>query len=174
MKAPVQFRTPDRFGIPLPILTWEIQLGIFPPVSIKESGRVPIQGGLAVHAQISGPRFFCLGSPCSPMAPSSAKQPQPTAQEKHEQGRGYGEGQEAYGGGDFQVGHWFLHQGHPTRPKKRESILQPRPGLRKEGNYDKAIADFTKAIQLNAKDAEAYFNRGAGLWDERQLRQGDC
>ena len=30
----------------------------------------------------------------------------------------------------------------------------------KEGDYDSAIADYTKAIEIDPKDAKAYYNRG--------------
>ena len=35
-------------------------------------------------------------------------------------------------------------------------LCQPGLGLRKKGLWDKAIADFTEAIRLDPKDAEAY------------------
>ena len=36
----------------------------------------------------------------------------------------------------------------------------------KKGDHDKAIADFTEAIRLNPKDAEAYYSRG-GAYGEK-------
>ena len=36
----------------------------------------------------------------------------------------------------------------------------------KKGDHDKAIADFTEAIRLNPKDAEAYYNRGCAYGEK--------
>ena len=30
----------------------------------------------------------------------------------------------------------------------------------KKGDYDKAVADYTEAIRLDPRDADAYYNRG--------------
>ena len=38
--------------------------------------------------------------------------------------------------------------------------MRPGLGLRRKGDYDKAIADYTEAIRLNPKLAEAYYSRG--------------
>ena len=43
-----------------------------------------------------------------------------------------------------------------------------------KGEYDKAIADYTEAIRLDPKYAEAYYNRGMAYGNEGRLRQGDC
>ncbi len=38
-----------------------------------------------------------------------------------------------------------------------------------KGEYDKAIADFSKVIALNAGDGEAYCNRGVAYAGKRQF-----
>ena len=35
-----------------------------------------------------------------------------------------------------------------------------------EEEHDKAIADYTEAIRLNPKDADAYYNRGLAYWNK--------
>jgi len=44
------------------------------------------------------------------------------------------------------------------------------PG-RMKGQYDKAIADYTKAIELNPRDAKAYNNRGNAYGNKGQYDQ---
>lgn len=37
-----------------------------------------------------------------------------------------------------------------------------------KGEYDRAIADYSKAIELNPKYAEAYYNRGVDYYDKKE------
>ena len=41
-----------------------------------------------------------------------------------------------------------------------EAYVRPRLGLQRKGDYDRAIADYDRAIQLKPDYAEAYVNRG--------------
>jgi tetratricopeptide (TPR) repeat protein len=38
------------------------------------------------------------------------------------------------------------------------------------GQYDQAIADYTKAIELNPRDADAYYNRGNAYETNRNMK----
>ena len=40
-----------------------------------------------------------------------------------------------------------------------------------KGDYDKAVADYTKAIELNPQDAEAYNNRGAAFFQKKDYEK---
>jgi tetratricopeptide (TPR) repeat protein len=42
-----------------------------------------------------------------------------------------------------------------------------------KGQYDQAISDYTKALEINPKLAEAYLNRGGAYAKKGQLDQGD-
>ena len=61
----------------------------------------------------------------------------------------------------LRQGHRRLQRGHPTRPEGRQGLRRPGRRLVSKREYDKAIADFTEAIRLDPKDAEAYSDRGA-------------
>ena len=40
-----------------------------------------------------------------------------------------------------------------------------------EGDFDKAIADYTKAISIDPKYAEAYYNRGQAYYRKKNMRR---
>ena len=46
--------------------------------------------------------------------------------------------------------------------------------LCKKGEFDKAIADYTEAIRLDPKYAEAHEERGYSYHKKGELRQGHC
>ena len=60
-----------------------------------------------------------------------------------------------------------IHWGLEARQKRREAAIHNNHGLayRDEGDYDRAIESFTKAIELNPNYAEAYNNRGNAYRD---------
>ena len=41
-------------------------------------------------------------------------------------------------------------------------------------DYEKSIADYTKAIELNADYAKAYYNRGNSFADLKDVRKSHC
>ena len=41
----------------------------------------------------------------------------------------------------------------------------------KKGDYDRAIVDFDKVIELNPDDAEAYYNRGNAYYEKQEFAQ---
>ena len=58
----------------------------------------------------------------------------------------------------------------PFRLKQPNQVFHNVSGVDKadKGRYEEASDEFTKAIELNAKDAEAYFNRAT-----LKVRSGD-
>ena len=62
--------------------------------------------------------------------------------------------------GRLRQGDCRLHRGHPAGSEVCLGISQPGRAYAKKGDYDKAIADYTEAIRLDPKNAEAYCNRG--------------
>ena len=56
------------------------------------------------------------------------------------------------------------------KPESHSNVLVVDDTLAKSGNYQQAINDFNKAIELNPKYAEAYNNRG-NVYNE--LRNSD-
>jgi len=40
-----------------------------------------------------------------------------------------------------------------------------------KGQHDQAVADFNKALEINPKDASAYYNRGMAYGEKNQLDQ---
>ena len=67
---------------------------------------------------------------------------------------------------------------HPTpKPEDNaEAYFVRGVTYARKGQYDKAIADFTKAIELNPRHAEAYINRGLAYKNTGQYDQAisDC
>ena len=59
-------------------------------------------------------------------------------------------------------------RGPEARQKRREAAIHNNHGLayQEEGDYDRAIESFTKAIELNPNYAEAYNNRGNAYRDD--------
>ena len=55
-----------------------------------------------------------------------------------------------------------IHRGPEARQKRREAAILNNRGLdyRDEGDYDRAIEDFNKALELKPDYAEPYTNRG--------------
>ena len=61
--------------------------------------------------------------------------------------------------------HRGLHPGDRARPRSRRGLPQPRPGrARPRGNPDAAIADFTRAIELDPSFAAGLSRRAATRW----------
>jgi tetratricopeptide (TPR) repeat protein len=58
------------------------------------------------------------------------------------------------------VGLSFLSGCGPSREQQAIYAYNRGIGRHNEGEYDKAVADFTEAIRLDAQFAEAYSNRG--------------
>ena len=56
----------------------------------------------------------------------------------------------------------FLGCAKVQQPKLEdaEAYLNRGVAYGHKGQYDKAISEFTKAIEINPRDAEAYYNRG--------------
>lgn len=54
----------------------------------------------------------------------------------------------------------IILEGNQTRKDLASAYNSRGNAYDREGDYDRAIADFTKAIELDAKDAAAYNNRG--------------
>lgn len=55
--------------------------------------------------------------------------------------------------------------------ESEEDYLEQGVEASKNGQYDQAIADFTKALKLNPKYVEAYLNRGVDHADKSQHDQ---
>ena len=73
-------------------------------------------------------------------------------------------GQCAEGQGPVGRGHRLLQEGHRTRPEARRCPLQPGHAIwLSKGDFDEAIACFSKAIELDPKHAEAHCNLGFAL-----------
>ena len=64
-----------------------------------------------------------------------------------------------------------IHRGPEVRQKRREATTHNNHGVayRDEGEYDRAIEDFTKAIELNPNYAIAYNNRGRVYSDKGEI-----
>ena len=69
--------------------------------------------------------------------------------------------------GRTRQGHRRLHRGHPARPEvwPRRTTTGAWPTATR-ASYDKAIADFTEAIRLDPKDADAYCNRARAYYSK--------
>jgi tetratricopeptide (TPR) repeat protein len=50
-------------------------------------------------------------------------------------------------------------------------VQQPRQRLVPQSDFDRAIADYDEAIQLDPKDAQAYYDRGMAWEKKRRLRE---
>ena len=61
-----------------------------------------------------------------------------------------------------------IHRGPEARQKRREAAIHNNRGIayQHEGDYDRAIESFTKAIELNPTYAIAYYNRGNAYRDK--------
>ena len=55
-----------------------------------------------------------------------------------------------------------IHRGPETHQKRRDAAIHNNRGIAyfNKGDFDRAIKDFTKAIDLNSSDGIAYYNRG--------------
>jgi len=68
----------------------------------------------------------------------------------------------------------FLAGCRDTSRDKSKSVDHYNQGLDyyNKGEYEHAIAEFTKAIEINSRDAEAYINRGAAYYLKGEYDKG--
>ncbi len=66
--------------------------------------------------------------------------------------------------GRLRPRHRRLRRGDQARSEIHLGVQQPRLRLLRQGDYDRAIADYDEAIKLNPKFALAYNNRGNALF----------
>ena len=64
----------------------------------------------------------------------------------------------------------------PKKEKDAEAYNNRGVAWQRKGDYDRAITDYTKAIELNPRFAEAYYNRGNAYYSKGQYDQAisDC
>ncbi len=56
-------------------------------------------------------------------------------------------------------------------PLLKQWVKKQNDGGKMEGKYPQAISDYTRAIELDLNDADAYYNRGNAYYDSGNLEQ---
>ena len=57
----------------------------------------------------------------------------------------------------------------PEKSKKCQRLRRPRPRFASKDDYDRAIQDYERAIQLDPKNANAYADRGLAYASKEQV-----